>query len=393
MLPRPGRRARAGVTLRTISDPRGPWSGKVVSVGPSAVWRLDTVLAQDALPGLETTSSIARRTGALVAVNGDFALAGGRPAHAFAKEGRLLQTPQLLGRNVAVEARSGAPHLGFPTVDVDLHLPERGTTAPITRVNSGAAGSEALALTTREGGSAAPEPASSCAARVQPSGTATLDATGRAVVPYDVVDVRCDGTSPPGAGDLISASRGGRWAPLVQSLLVGEPVRVSWSVGWRDVLDTIGGNPTLLEGGRVVEGNVSGTDGFSARNPRTAVGYRPDGTVLLVTVDGRGADGSVGMSLRELAQLFVRLGASDALNLDGGGSTTMVIGREVQNSPSDGPERPVSSALVLRAGSRPSGSFSTTATRSGPVVRHPDAEARQLSDPGSTGGLQDHLAR
>ena len=381
-----------GVTLSTISDPRGPWSGKVVSVAPSAVWRLDTVLAQDALPGLETTSSIARRTGALVAINGDFALAGGRPAHAFAKDGRLLQTPQLLGRNVAVESRSGAPHLGFASVDVAFEVASSATRAPVAKVNSGPSGSDALAVTTREGGVLAPEPANSCAARLQPAGAPFVDGAGRAAQTYAVGEVRCDGTSPSGAGDLVSAPRGGRWAPLVQGLVAGESVRVAWSLGWRDVLDAIGGNPTLMEGGRVVEGNVSGTDAFSARNPRTAVGYRPDGTVLLVTVDGRGADGSVGMTLRELAQLFVRLGASDALNLDGGGSTTMVIGREVQNSPSDGPERAVSSALVLKAGSRPSGSLSTMATRTAPVVEHPDAEARLLSDPGSTGGLQEHLS-
>jgi len=79
-----------GVTLRTIRDPRGPWVTKVVEVAPSAASRIDTVLAQDALKGLETTSSIARRTGALVAINADFALlgGGGRPVHTFAKDGR-----------------------------------------------------------------------------------------------------------------------------------------------------------------------------------------------------------------------------------------------------------------------------------------------------------------
>jgi hypothetical protein len=312
--------------------------------------------------------------------------------HAFAKNGRLLQTPQLLGRNVVVEERSGAPHVGFPTVDVALHVPDSGARAPIGKVNSGHSGSDALALTTREGGSAAPRPASSCAARLQVLSAPALRSDGRAGQSYQVGDVRCDGTTPGGTGDLVSAPPGGRWAPLLQGLLPGQEVRVSWSVGWPDVLDTIGGNPTLMERGRVVEGNVSGTDAFSARNPRTAVGHRSDGTVLLVTVDGRGADGSVGMSLRELAQLFVRLGASDALNLDGGGSTTMVIGREVQNVPSDGTERPVSSALVLKAGTRTSTSFGTMATRSGPLVQHPEAEARLLADPGSTGGLQDHLA-
>jgi hypothetical protein len=128
------------------------------------------------------------------------------------------------------------------------------------------------------------------------------------------------------------------------------------------------------------------------------VGHRADGTVLLVTVSGRGADGSVGMTLRELAGLFVRLGASDALNLDGGGSTTMVIGGELQNVPSDGLERAVSSALVLSGGAPPAGAQATEPVEpveplSTPVpMTRPEQRAvqdAQLADPGSTGGLLD----
>ena len=69
--------------------------------------------------------------------------------------------------------------------------------------------------------------------------------------------------------------------------------------------------------------------------------------LLLVAVDGRQPGYSVGMTLEELAHFFLKLGAVDAMNLDGGGSTTMVIGGEVVNSPSDGRERPVGSALLV----------------------------------------------
>ncbi len=380
-----------GVTLRTLADRRGPWSGKVVTVAPEATWRLDTVLAQDALPGLETTSAMARRTDAVVAVNGDFALAGGRPAHAFAKNGRLVQTPQLLGRNVAVESRSLLPRLGFPKVDVEVAVPDTGETAPVTRVNAGGSGFDGLALSTPEGGSYAPYPQDTCAARIRTTGVPGVDDEGRTVQAYDVLATRCDGEELAGAGELLTSPVAGEHVGLVRDLQPGQQLQLSWSVGWRDVLDTLGGNPTLLEAGAVVEGNVNGTDAFSARNPRTAVGYRADGTVLIVTVDGRGADGSVGMTLRELARLFVELDATHALNLDGGGSTTMVVGGEVQNSPSDGPERPVSSALVLVPGSGP-GSFSTqSGVPSDPVPlpaeQEREAERSLLSDPGSTGGL------
>lgn len=80
------------------------------------------------------------------------------------------------------------------------------------------------------------------------------------------------------------------------------------------------------------------------RAPRTAVGIRKDGTTLLVVVDGR-SEKSVGVTLNELAEYLVKLGADKAMNLDGGGSAEMVIGREIKNSPSDGHERKIRAGL------------------------------------------------
>ncbi len=86
----------------------------------------------------------------------------------------------------------------------------------------------------------------------------------------------------------------------------------------------------------------------SFRHPRTAIGYTKDEkTFFMITVDGR-QPSSAGMTLYELADFMLELGIWEALNLDGGGSTTMVIGNKIVNSPSDtGGERAVSNALVL----------------------------------------------
>ncbi len=87
---------------------------------------------------------------------------------------------------------------------------------------------------------------------------------------------------------------------------------------------------------------------FLSRHPRTGVGIRPDGTLLFVTVDGRQPLKSVGMSLPELTDLFVELGAVSAINLDGGGSTAMVVRDRVVNSPSDPTgERPSADAILI----------------------------------------------
>jgi hypothetical protein len=119
----------------------------------------------------------------------------------------------------------------------------------------------------------------------------------------------------------------------------------------------VGGGPRLVRAGRVA---VSARlEGFAppqapaffgtfvaARQPRTLAGLRADGTVLLVTVDGRQPGWSVGMTLPEAARLMLSLGARDALNLDGGGSSTMTVRGEVVNRPSDrGGERPVSDGV------------------------------------------------
>jgi exopolysaccharide biosynthesis protein len=86
----------------------------------------------------------------------------------------------------------------------------------------------------------------------------------------------------------------------------------------------------------------------SDRHPRTAVGRMTNGKLLLVTVDGRQPQTSIGMSLYTLADLLLELGAVEAINLDGGGSTTMVVKHKVMNKPSDQTgERPVSDAILM----------------------------------------------
>ncbi len=116
--------------------------------------------------------------------------------------------------------------------------------------------------------------------------------------------------------------------------------------------ELVAGFPRLLDAGaRVGDLEAAERPGFSsARHPRTAVGWDPDrGRLWIVVVDGRREGVSEGMTLDELATLFETLGVRDALNLDGGGSSTMVVGARVVSRPADpsGP-RPVVNALVIR---------------------------------------------
>ena len=248
-----------GVVHLATTDPSGPFAINVVTVDLAASSKIDVALALDVLPGQETTSSMARRRGATVAVNGDY---------------------------------------------------------------------------------------------VHPTG-----------------------------------------APDLAALEPGDQVTVAWSfAAWPGILETSGGNPTLVRNGRVLSGNVDGTTPFHRRNPRTAVGATADGRLLIVTVDGRQPGHSVGMSLRELAELFVGLGARSAINLDGGGSTTMVIDGTIVNRISDPQERRVPTALlVLRAAPAVPPVEAALAPEAEAAGQRADLDAA-AADPGSTGGLLRWLA-
>ena len=82
------------------------------------------------------------------------------------------------------------------------------------------------------------------------------------------------------------------------------------------------------------------------RAPRTALGIKKDGSLLLLIVDGRN-NNSAGLTLSELATYMLRLGAKDAVNFDGGGSSVMAVNGRIVNKPSDGKERAVSIGLGL----------------------------------------------
>ena len=120
--------------------------------------------------------------------------------------------------------------------------------------------------------------------------------------------------------------------------------------------EAVGGFPVLVADSALLHGiDSAGGRGFGpVRHPRTALGLAAGGRrLLLVTVDGRQPGYSAGMTLRELAELLLQFGATDALNLDGGGSTTMVLGAangtsRILNQPSDSTgERPVANALAV----------------------------------------------
>jgi exopolysaccharide biosynthesis protein len=115
----------------------------------------------------------------------------------------------------------------------------------------------------------------------------------------------------------------------------------------------VGGLPQIIKDGKDISGTSTKQEGGSekfiiTRHPRTAIGFNREKTKLFfVTVDGR-QQSSAGMSLPELSEFMLSLGCYQAINLDGGGSTTMVLQDKIINSPSDVTgERPIGNAFLL----------------------------------------------
>ena len=166
-----------------------------------------------------------------------------------------------------------------------------------------------------------------------------------------VVAISTAGNMPIEADSVVISGHGVN-ADALASLRLGDHVTLTQTLGnmLADAATTVvSGGPLLVENGsvhvRTAEEQIA-PDIARGRAPRTALGLKKDGTLLLLVVDGR-SSASAGLTLTELAQYLVKLGAVSAVNYDGGGSSEMVINGKIVNNPSDGRERAVSIGLGL----------------------------------------------
>ena len=160
-----------------------------------------------------------------------------------------------------------------------------------------------------------------------------------------VRQIRDQGDTPLTAGtmvfsigpSLVSEGHGSK-------LKVGDLVEISTATlpDMTGCRTAIGGGPRLVVDGKPLGGWRSPND----RHPRTAIGWNDDQLFFLL-VDGRQPGLSMGMSFTELANYFIKLGCTSAVNLDGGGSASMWLFGHTVSSPSEGRERPVANGVVI----------------------------------------------
>jgi len=392
------RQVAPGVTLRRIVRLDGPWVANVLTVD---LRRGDLTLRQarahDALRTRERTSDMAKRREAagetvLAAVNADFFdLKSGENENNQVIDGEwwkgLKVTESPFDTFDNPHAQFGLDSANHPLIDRFVFEGEaRSAKATFTLItlNAVPTGPEAAVLfTPRFGARVAKEvarpvqetgydpdnkPGSSALAPVRTVAEAPLAAAGRRG--GDLLFVRRGPVRKESGGEIPSDGAVlvgyGAIATAVAALAEGETLAVSLRANPRPprapLALLIGGWPRIVRDGRNIAAGSAAEEGTISRNamarhPRTVVGFsRDSATLYLVTVDGR-SEKSVGMTTVELGDFMLDLGAWQAMNFDGGGSTTMVVQDAVVNAPTDPTgEREVGNALlVVRRNTRPTG--------------------------------------
>lgn len=333
------------------TDYYGPNVVNILLVERTPQIRLAIGLAKSRSLGLEPLSEIARREKAVAAVNGTFFHSSGLPLGLLVDEGVLISAP-VYDRTAFIVRTDGTSSFERVSLRMWLQLAD-GSSLPVHGVNRPAKDGECVIYNTAFG----PQ------TPVYPSRPELLLQEG-------VVIGRGFGGTPLWPGLVVVA---GDPPEQLRTLELQEPCRLMWElhlpesdaiIPGEEVWFVLGGGPRLVTGGEVTvtaDEERFRSDVSRGRAPRTAIGLTGDGTLLLVTVDGRQPGFSVGMTLWELAELMIELGAKEAMNLDGGASTAMVIGDQVVNIPSNGSERVLGTALLIMYETSPIGEVSEEA--------------------------------
>ncbi|MGI6567541.1 MAG: phosphodiester glycosidase family protein [Firmicutes bacterium] len=295
--------------------------------------------------GRKAVHELAAQHGAIAGVNGVYFAANGQPLGLVVIDGKLISPPyfnrtaaglwadgSVRIENVTIcgEVKRIADAEGSAGLDADVR-----TIDGVNRVRY----ADELIVYTPDNGPA----------------TGTNNYGWEVIVEGNRVIGLGQGNSPIPADGYVLSGHGnaGQW---LRNLEIGDYIEAHWQLSpdWlrEGVVHAVGGGPRLLRNGEIA---VTGqeerfqADITQGRAPRTALGVTAAGELLLATVNGRQARISIGMTLEELAELMLELGAVEAMNLDGGGSSTMVVRGIVLNAPSDGRPRPVSNAVLVWA--------------------------------------------
>ncbi|SHK54290.1 Predicted protein [Selenomonas ruminantium] len=294
------------------------------------LYKVKPVLAKGRVPGLQTTSGMSDMTDAVAAVNATYFAGNGDAIGMIKIDGDMAGTTYY--RRTALGINSyGQPFMGPVSYEGSVLL--GSVSMPVSGVDCERGANNVTIYNHWYG-----------------SRTRTNEYGKEYTVVNGTVTAISDGNSPiPADGWVVSVH--GTAAEAFAGVQVGDRGEITQELGarWDKAPDIMGAGPRLVQNGQVCV--TAGEEQFPGdirygRAPRSAVAILKNGNYLFGVVDGRQSN-SRGLTLTDWAKLLVKMGAKDAMNLDGGGSSALVIGGQVQNSPSDGSERYVGSALIL----------------------------------------------
>ena len=341
-----------GVLHRRFLATEGPWAVNVLDVDRAACWNAVAAKGATGAIGRYKTSELAsilvRQAEIAGGVNADFFLYAppGVPTGAHISRGRLVTGPA--GRPAFAVLSDGRPWIG--TIGVAGVASSAQDSIPVVAWNR--LSSDGLAWFDHSYGESVDTL----------SGSIRVAISGAEGLVQSIDTAQSPTTILSSGGVLVLGPRAA--AADRQRFLIAARARGQFTVSVHTTpvtpREAVGGFPVLVHDSTEVAGlDSAGAPTFApVRHPRTLIGIAARGRrLLLVTIDGRQPGYSAGTTNRETARIAMALGATEAINLDGGGSTTMVVARqgvdstryEIVNKPSDpAGERPVGNALLVR---------------------------------------------
>ena len=341
----------AGVTYTKTTAHAVPWSIHILKVDlKNPHIKIETVKATNLLSGNERVSAMAAtnnrdRHKVIAAVNGDFYHAGGIPTNLQIRNGQILTTP--IARTIIGFDNNNKPMMNIVTFSGKIF--NRNTSYKIDGLNTPRKDDQ-LVFLNRYFGESTKTNSAGREVLVQRVKQWFVNDTVKCVVRKIQIGIG-NMIIPDTTFAVISVE--GSASVFTKSLNIGDTLKILniISPAISRLKEATGGFIQVVNNGKdYVDRSylIEKKPGHAyLRHPRTAVGFSQDSTKLyLVTVDGRQPH-SAGMNLHELADLMIKIRVHYGLNLDGGGSTTMVVRDSVMNIPSDGKERAVSNGWLI----------------------------------------------
>lgn len=289
------------------------------------------VLAQDRIFGFELLSDMDARYQADLTVNAGFNFAYGQPSGLVIQNGRLLSGTIGYGRVLFIKDRK----CWFQNSPVEVWLTCAGEKLPVDNVNPYPATQGILVFTPEYG------PTN----RMEGDYTICVVRSNRVTF----VGVQQDEADVPDDGFLI-VDRRVEGSPLLE-YQEGQEISLQWD---GEAFQGYQCSGALVEQGKNVARDQDAWGGnMLIRTPRTAVGLKDQHTLVFLVADGRQPGYSTGLTGKQLADVLIAEGVTEAALLDGGASSEMIVDGEIINKPSTGKERLLASAFIIRGGGSP----------------------------------------